>query len=288
MSNAWDRTTRTVTLRYDPQYSQRTADAGFIRMLNKLRMGYPAARGGDFSVPIIVRGKKAWPGDRPTVADVRALFEKFPYTTVLAISRDAVKEFNDLAVQAFHTDEEYLGTVRGDVESDPANYDENKELKPHRRLRPMELDLYKGMTVVVTRNIEKPYFVNGTICTVEGYDGVNGGIRLITQDGRRLVSWLKSDPGLGNIAYHALRPGYCSTIIKYQGAELRHVTLWLDIAGVPGAAYTGLSRVKAAEDYAIGGWVTPDHFTPACVGWRRRLGKRPYGAAFEPRPRGGD
>ena len=40
-----------------------------------------------------------------------------------------MKEFNDLAVQAFHTDEEYLGTVRGDVESDPANYDGNKQLK---------------------------------------------------------------------------------------------------------------------------------------------------------------
>ena len=38
--------------------------------------------------------------------------------------------------------------------------------------------------------------------------------------------------------------------MKFQGAELRHVTLWLDIAGVPGAAYTGLSRVKSAEDYS--------------------------------------
>ena len=151
----------------------------------------------------------------------------------------------------------------------------------------MELHLYKGMTVVVTRNVEKPYFVNGTVCTVEGYDGLNGGVRLVTSEGRRLVSWLKSDPGLGNIAYHALRPGYCSTIIKYQGAELRHVTLWLDVPA-PGAAYTGMSRVKGSEDYAIGGHVRAAHFTPACEGWRRRLGKRPRGEAFEPRPAGGN
>ena len=235
-------------------------------------------------MPVLVRGRKAWAGDRPSVEDVRSLFHKFPYTTVLAISREAVRDFNELAVAAFHADDECIGTVLGDVESDPANYDDNKQLKPHGHLKPMDLRLYKGMTVVVTRNIEKPYFVNGTICMVEGYDARNGGVRLITTEGRRLVSWLKSDKGLGDIAYHALRPGYCSTIIKYQGAELRHVTLWLDVPGVPGAAYTGLSRVKSADDYLIGGFVQPNHFTPACEGWRRRLGKRPHGHAFEPRP----
>ena len=56
--------------------------------------------------------------------------------------------------------------------------------------------------------------------------------------------------------------------------------------------YTGKQKYRhdrsCRHHYAIRGWVTPDHFAPACVGWRRRLGKRPYGAAFEPRPRGGD
>ncbi|CAK0789070.1 unnamed protein product, partial [Prorocentrum cordatum] len=283
-SPSWGWWTCTTTLRYDSQCAQRTSDTGFIRMLNKLRMKCPAERGGDFSVPILVRGRKAWLGDRPTLADVRNLFHKYPCTTVLAISREAVQDFNQLAVAAFHTDDQYLGTIRGDVESDPANYDENKQLKPHRRLKPMDLHLYKGMTAVITRNVEKPYFVNGTICTVEAYDGNNGGVRLIASEGRRLLTWLKSDPGLGNIAYHALRPGYCATIIKFQGAELRHVTLWLDIAGVPGAAYTGLSRVKSAQDYLIGGFVKRKHITPACEGWRRRWGKRPHGQAFEPRP----
>ena len=54
--------------------------------------------------------------------------------------------------------------------------------------------------------------------------------------------------------------------------------LWKDVAFM----YTGLSRVKSADDYLIGGFVQPNHFAPACEGWRRRLGKRPHGHAFEP------
>ena len=283
-SPSWDRSTRTTTLKYDPEYTQRTSDVGFIKLLNQLRMGYPKERSGACSVTRIMWGKRAWPGNRPTVDCVRRLFNRVPHTTVLAISREAVHEFNELAVQAFHTNDEYLGTIHGDVESDPANYDENKELKPHRLLRPMELHLYKGMTVVITKNFEKPHFVNGTICVVEDYDARNGGVRLITTRGRRLVSAMRPDKDLGDIRYHPLRPGYCSTIIKLQGAELRHVTLWLDVVA-PGAAYTGLSRVKTAEDYLIGGNVEAKHFMPACEGWKQRLGKRPHGQAFEPRPK---
>ena len=45
-----------------------------------------------------------------------------------------------------------------------------------------------------------------------------------------------SNPDMGGRLYFAVRPGYASTIIKFQGAELRHVTAYLDVPGVPGAA----------------------------------------------------
>eukprot|EP00973_Karenia_brevis_P010628 1440139-Karenia_brevis.AAC.1 len=86
-----------------------------------------------------------------------------------------------------------------------------------------------------------------------------------------------SDRELGGISYHPVRPGYCSTIIKWQGAELEHATIFLDVAGVPGAAYTAISRVSNFEDYLIGGNVKSAHFCPAIEGLKRRSGARAYG-----------
>ena len=60
-----------------------------------------------------------------------------------------------------------------------------------------------------------------------------------------------------------MRPGYASTILKFQGAELDHVTVYLDAPGVPGAAYTAASRVKTGKDVLFGGALTREHFTPA-------------------------
>eukprot|EP00973_Karenia_brevis_P054066 7510249-Karenia_brevis.AAC.1 len=74
-----------------------------------------------------------------------------------------------------------------------------------------------------------------------------------------------------------MRPGYCSTIIKFQGAELEHVTVFLDTPGVPGAAYTAISRVSSSKDYLIGGTVNKFHFTPAHMALQRRTGPRAYG-----------
>ena len=51
--------------------------------------------------------------------------------------------------------------------------------------------------------------------------------------------------------------------MKLQGAELPHVTVYMDAKFVPAAGYTAMSRVKVASQCLIGGWVTPDHFAPA-------------------------
>ena len=65
------------------------------------------------------------------------------------------------------------------------------------------------------------------------------------------------------VVYFPLRLGYAGTVYKYQGAELDHVTLWLDRPGCPGAAYVALSRAKYDSDYLLGGIVTVKDVVPA-------------------------
>ena len=74
--------------------------------------------------------------------------------------------------------------------------------------------------------------------------------------------WPWTDTDLGNHTYYPIRAGYCSTILKFQGSELVHVTVFLDKPGVPGAAYTAMSRVSYEADVLLGGILTPEHFTP--------------------------
>ena len=56
---------------------------------------------------------------------------------------------------------------------------------------------------------------------------------------------------------------YASTIIKFQGAELEHVVVYLDVPHVPAAAYTAMSRVKEGWQCLLGGLLTKHHFAPA-------------------------
>ena len=73
----------------------------------------------------------------------------------------------------------------------------------------------------------------------------------------------KADEDLGGLVYYPLRLGHASSIIKFQGAELPHVTIYLDAKHVPAAAYTAMSRVRLGSQCLIGGWVEPTHFSPA-------------------------
>ena len=45
--------------------------------------------------------------------------------------------------------------------------------------------------------------------------------------------------------------------------QLEHATVYLDIPGVAGAAYTAASRVRRGCDILFGGKLTPEHFKPA-------------------------
>jgi ATP-dependent exoDNAse (exonuclease V) alpha subunit len=120
------------------------------------------------------------------------------------------------------------------------------------------------MQLYMTRNLRKDLdFVNGMRCEVESWDEVTRAIWVKTATGKRVAITPWSDEDHGGLVYYAVRPGYASTIMKFQGAELEHVTVYLDAKHVPAAAYTAMSRVRLASQCLIGGWVTPDHFTPA-------------------------
>ena len=85
----------------------------------------------------------------------------------------------------------------------------------------------------------------------------------MTVTGYRFSVFPWTDTDLGGAVYYPLKPGYASTVMKFQGAELAHVVVFLDARGVPGAAYTAISRVSHLHKVLLAGALTPEHFAPA-------------------------
>ena len=171
---------------------------------------------------------------------------------------------NTLAVQAKFPRREPLARIHGDVESNPDNYDRDGKQLSAKRLVPQTIMIYKGLQVYLTRNKRKDLdFINGMQCTVEDYDDKIPAVRVLTATGHRLAITSSPDEKLGNMRYFPMRYGYASTIMKFAGATLDRVCIWLDRPYVPGAAYTAMSRVRMQEHCLIGGCVKPEHFTPA-------------------------
>ena len=63
--------------------------------------------------------------------------------------------------------------------------------------------------------------------------------------------------------HYPLRLGYASTLHKVQGATLKRVTMWLDVANFPAAAYVALSKVQHDRDWRFVGNPGVHHMTPA-------------------------
>ena len=188
------------------------------------------------------KNRRAWTGNEPTVEAIRKILISYPETTLLAISRESVAKLNDLAVQATHGQATpiFEGVLEGDMESNPDNYIRNasgvKVLKPFSDLVGYPMKLYQGMKIFLTQNVNKEYdYVNGMRATVEHYDPNSKGLRVITDSGHRIVVAPWTDREKGNRTYYPIRPGYASTILKFQGSTLKHVVVWLDIPEIEGA-----------------------------------------------------
>ncbi|CAK9001394.1 ATP-dependent DNA helicase pif1, partial [Durusdinium trenchii] len=178
--------------------------------------------------------RRAWtPPHKLDVAAVQKLLKSHPDTVILTCTRKGAQTINELALQLFPRFPP-LAVLDGDVASNPENYDDGALLEDLRALRPLRLPIFKGMRAIFTHNVRKDVdFVNGMACVVQGYEGRTKAVEVLTATGHRVM-----------------------------GAELNHVTAFLDCPGVPGAAYTALNRVSFGKDVLVGGVVTAAHFQP--------------------------
>ena len=256
---AWHTATwRRHTFKLELHTTYRCKDPVFMQILNELRTSMPSR-----SLLKVLRSKKAWtPPGKPTVHGLQILLHVHPNTTILTCTRRGAHEVNVLALQALYPYYPPLVVVDGDVETNPVNY-ERGQLKEPIFLELIQLPIFKGMRVVFTRNVRPDVdYVNGMDGIVDSWCSRSRAIRVRTSTGRLIAVWPYTDTTLNNIVYYQIRAGYAATTLKYAGAELEHVTLYLDAPLVPGAAYTGISRVATADAFLIGGLVTANHFAP--------------------------
>jgi len=234
-------------------------------LLDMIRQSMPTDGDWGWIEHNVLRQQKAWfPHDEPMASDIGAILEARPNTKLLACTRKGQHHLNCCAVEALFGKEEPLVVLPGDIENNPENYDAGHKLfKEKSKLQFLDVPIFVGMKLFITQNVNKEDdFVNGMECVVDGYDPSSRAIEVTTRTGKALSIWRWSNRNLHGLAYYPIRQGYASTILKFQGAELEAVDVWLD-AAIAGAAYTAISRVSYMKDVHIGGHVNKYHFKPA-------------------------
>ena len=219
----------------------------------------------------ILRGHKAWNhSGPPTVADLKKLYAKLAKqgktTTIITCTRKAAQQLNEVAVTTLLGRRKVWQSVPGDFEANPDNYTDKGELREDvDTLETEPVELRKGLRVHLTRNLDKENdFVNGMECTVLAWHMESQCLRVRTVTGKTLVIYKYTEKveGYKNVTFFPIRLGYSSTVYKMQGAELQHVTIFLDKAGQRAAAYVAMSRVHSEKDYLFGGQLSKMHFVP--------------------------
>jgi len=214
-----------------------------------------------------VRGHKAWTSPdkqntAPTTEDLKTLFDRHPDTHIVTCTRRAASLVNEMALLALYANKQPLVVLPGDVEFNPLNY-EGGHLKDGVTLQPLEVPIFRGMKLYLTKNVrKKDDYVNCMLAIVHQYYHNEKTLRVRTRTGHQLVITPWTDVNAGNAVYYPIRPGYASTVHKIQGDQLPHITIWLDIPGMNAAGYTALSRVQRGSDYLLGGYVKRHHFMP--------------------------
>ena len=243
----------------------RCKDAALMAKLRLLRLNQPTEQ----QLRDICRGHKAWSHKHtPDAYDILQLLRQHPDTVVATCTRRAAALVNRLCTQVLFADrgQTCLGTVGADWEANVDNYLLDGKLKPGRPPRPQTLDLYKGLKVHLTKNLDKPGdFVNGMAAVVQSFHGPSGCLRVLTDTGKHLAVYPVTEyvEDCGTVTAYPVRAGYASTVHKLQGAELKHITVWLDARHFRAAGYVAISRVGTDDAYLLGGILEPAHFTPA-------------------------
>ncbi|CAE7569282.1 PIF1 [Symbiodinium sp. CCMP2592] len=234
----------------------RCQDPALMAKLRLLRLNQPTEQ----QLRDICRWHKAWSQkNEPAAYDVLRLHRDHP---------DTVLQRSLMSVQVLFSDrgKKSLGTVDTDWESNVDNYLLDGKLKSGCPPRPQPLALFAGLKLHLTRNLDKPGdFVNGMAAVVQSFHRPSGCLRVLTQTGKHLAVYPVTEfvEDCGTVTAYPIRAGYACTIHKLQGAELPHVTVWLDVKHMRAAGYVAISRVRTDDAYLLASLLTPEHFTPA-------------------------
>jgi hypothetical protein len=243
--------------------SHRTNDDTLLRKLHSLRKNVPKRR----MLNSILRGHKAWShSGPPNKNDIRELFERTGgKTTIATCTKKAAQEVNIVAAEVDVGRRRTLAEVPADYEVNAENYGLGGKLIQDKKPTPSTVAVKAGLRIVLTKNLDKESdFVNGMVCIVTTWNDHARCLEVETVTGKSLVVYQYTDPNpeAQNASYFPIRLGYASTIYKLQGAELQHVTIYLDKMGQRAAAYVAMSRVRSDADYLFGGLYKKQHFVP--------------------------
>lgn len=239
--------------------SRAAGEAGLPALYHK-----PMGADGRRFVNRLCHCRKAWSGHHePTNLDIEDVLRRTEgRTTFVTCTRRGAARINALAVEvlALHQPARAVpGPHRGGPPRRRGQLHGGGQAARGPAPAPHVFEPYRGLRVVLTRNQDKArHYGNGMLATVEAFHAETKAVQVLTESGQRLAIYPFTDTDLPNglrAVYYPLRVGYAGTIHKYQGAELDHVTLWLDRPWCAAAAYVALSRVRRDEDYLIGGIV---------------------------------
>eukprot|EP00439_Symbiodinium_sp_Y106_P010568 s10606_g1.t1 len=239
---------------------QRSTCPELTRKLSLVRDSQPT----EAQLQAMLRGHSVSKTDEPTRSEVATVLEAHPEGTLVTFTRRAAEHLNQLAVKTQFGEQEPLRVVATDPD---ANCD-NKHRGEYLKYDCSYTELYVGMKLMLTRNIDKERdHVNGMFCILESV-GLHG-IRVRTATNKAIVvfphteSQLLSDGSTAWATFYPMRLGYATTLHKLQGATLDYMALWLDQEGVPGAGYVALSRVRKDSAWCFFGRLKRNHFCPA-------------------------
>jgi hypothetical protein len=212
-------------------------------VLEKLRFWSLSAR----QLQSLNAGRKCG-GHEPTAADVLRLMRQEPGILFVTWSLHKADWINKVILEALFVGEIPLG-------EEPSAPLDDKPTSPV-----IYLKIFKGLRISLTLNANKRLgFVNGM------------GAQVLERRGRAYL--VKTDLGTELIVYkranehgqvfYPWRLNFATNLSKIQGETIDKMALWLDVKGIPGAFYVGLSRVRRLTDIFFLGHLSTAHVVPS-------------------------
>ena len=197
----------------------RSRDAALLRLQQFLRTEIPTSQ----QLRQLVGDRLLHPVLREAVCRFAA---RFPGGLMLAVTRDAVWNLNAIAIDRLFRDRQAMASIMVDY------YGMAKRL-----------DLFEGMNVMITRNMNKSAGLVNRACG-QVIHAQRDLVMVQLHDHRVLpVHKLSYSVGDETFVAYPLTAAYACTVAKAQGRTVDVAGVWLDVAA-PGAGYVAVSRVR--------------------------------------------